>query len=363
MPLSSTVNYVPDIQVSTLAGSSTSGHVDGTGTSARFYSPTGSCVDYSGTYLYLVEQNTFPPRRIVIASGVVTSILTADTWESFIFGIACDDSGGLYFAGYTTVRFASSVQINANSPSTVIAGTGAYGSADSANGSSASFAYPRYLSLDFNYTSLYVADFENCLVRKMSTMAPYPVSTIAYLFSVVSVVTDETYLYAVAGGNYVIYRELLSSCTNSSFVISTVYAGRLGYRGHFDGSLLEASFYYTSSLSIDSESNLYVVEYNALRFVSASTSSVSTLAGLDTTSGYRDGNGSYALFTTYIGFAAVSSWSNPSTIFVSDMSNNRVRLLTCAAGLQLVFGACGRCLTFLVTFIFICAIRIDHTES
>src|SRR3989338_3854224 len=58
--------------VTTIAGSTTSGSTDATGTSARFYYPFGITTD--GTNLYIAEQNNHTIRKIVISTGVVTTI-------------------------------------------------------------------------------------------------------------------------------------------------------------------------------------------------------------------------------------------------------------------------------------------------
>ena len=57
--------------VTTLAGSS-QGSADGTGTSARFNSPRGITTD--GTNLYVAEFSNHMIRKIVISTGVVSTI-------------------------------------------------------------------------------------------------------------------------------------------------------------------------------------------------------------------------------------------------------------------------------------------------
>jgi hypothetical protein len=58
--------------VTTLAGTGSSGHVDATGTLAQFASPWGIATD--GVNLYVVEQIGETVRKLVIATGVVTTI-------------------------------------------------------------------------------------------------------------------------------------------------------------------------------------------------------------------------------------------------------------------------------------------------
>ncbi|VDA99153.1 hypothetical protein S1OALGB6SA_216, partial [Olavius algarvensis spirochete endosymbiont] len=56
--------------VSTLAGSGTEGHADGTGTTAQFYHPAGVAVDSSGN-VYVTDAHNHRIRKISPA-GVVS---------------------------------------------------------------------------------------------------------------------------------------------------------------------------------------------------------------------------------------------------------------------------------------------------
>ena len=103
--------------VTTVAGTGSSGSADNTtGTSASFNAPYGITTD--GTNLYVADYGNHLIRKIVISTGVVTTL----------------------------------------------AGTGSRGSADG-TGTSASFKYPRGITTDG--TNLYVADNSNHLIRKI----------------------------------------------------------------------------------------------------------------------------------------------------------------------------------------------------
>lgn len=102
--------------VTTLAGSSTYGGTNGTGTAATFDNPEGIATD--GTYLYVAEYGNNDIRRIDIATGSVTTL----------------------------------------------AGTGSSGSKDG-TGTSASFGYPADITTDGS--SLYVADTLYSEIRKI----------------------------------------------------------------------------------------------------------------------------------------------------------------------------------------------------
>ena len=102
--------------MTTLAGSTTSGSANGTGTAASFNYPVGLTND--GTNLYIGDLANNMIRKIVISTGVVTTV-----------------------AGSTTSGSAN--------------GTG----------TAASFNYPADIATDG--TSLFVSDMSNHMIRKI----------------------------------------------------------------------------------------------------------------------------------------------------------------------------------------------------
>ena len=102
--------------VTTLAGTGSSGSTNGTGTAATFYGPSGITTD--GTNLYVVDNSNHLIRKIVISTGVVTTL----------------------------------------------AGTGSSGSA---NGTETSASFDKPAGITTDGTNLYVGDSNNHLIRKI----------------------------------------------------------------------------------------------------------------------------------------------------------------------------------------------------
>jgi len=202
--------------VTTLAGTGSSGSANGTGTSASFNSPAGITTD--GTNLYVAEYGNHLIRKIVISTGVVTTV----------------------------------------------AGTGSSGSANG-TGTSASFNYP--VGITTVGTNLYVVDYSNHLIRKIvistgvvTTLAGTGSSgsvdgtgTSASFNNPVEITTDGTNLYVSDYGNHLIRKIVISTGA------VTTLAGT-GSSGSANGTGTSASFYSPTGITTDG-TNLYVSEY------------------------------------------------------------------------------------------------------
>ncbi len=159
--------------VSIVAGAAgVSGSADGTGPAARFYGPQGLAVDGSGN-LFVADTNNDTIRRIVLASGAVTTVAgqagaggSADgagnqARFSFPSGLAADMAGNLFVADTDnqTIR-----EIIAGGGVVTLAGqTGTAGAADAADGA-ARFNFPTGLAAD-GMGNVYVADTNNDTIR------------------------------------------------------------------------------------------------------------------------------------------------------------------------------------------------------
>lgn len=171
--------------VTTVAGSpGVCADADGTGSSAHFNLPHGITSD--GTNLYVTDGNACTLRKVLISSGVTTTIAgvsgtcaEADgtgTAAHFNqpFAVVYDGSANLYVSDYSGNKIrkvvVSSVVVSS------FAGSGSAGHADG-TGAAATFNSPYGLAYD-GVSNIYVADSSNDTIRKI-TVPGAVVSTVA----------------------------------------------------------------------------------------------------------------------------------------------------------------------------------------
>jgi len=257
--------------VTTLAGTGSSGSTDNsTGTSASFYDPREITTD--GTNLYVADTKNNLIRKIVISTGAVTTLAGTGsmgsangtgTSASFYYpqGITTDGTN-LYVAeeGNHLIR---KIVISTGVVTTV-AGTGSSGSANG-TGTSASFQFPGGITTDG--TNLYVGDYMNDLIRKIvistgvvttvagtgSSGSANGTGTSASFQNPKGVTTDGTNLYVADMFNHLIRKIVISTGA-----VTTV-AGT-GSQGSADGTGTSASFYRPTGITTDG-TNLYVADY------------------------------------------------------------------------------------------------------
>ena len=340
--------------VTTLAGTAgPSGSADspsGPGSAASFNIPSGLATD--GTNLYVADYGNDTIRKIVIASGAVTTLAgtveTAgfvDNTASFNYptGIASDGTN-LYItdSGNNTIRKI----IIATGVVTTFAGTaGISGSTDAPNGPPTSASFNNPVGVTTDGTNLYVADYGNNTIRKIviasgavttlagtgsagSTDAPNGPGTSASFDKPSDITTDGTNLYVPDYGNNTIRKIVIATGA------VTTLAGTAGTPGSTDapsGPGTSASFKSPNSITTDG-TNLYVSDTgnNTIRKIVIATGAVTTLAGTAGTSGSADspsGPGSAASFNNPSGLA-----TDGTNLYVADYGNNTIRQIVIASG-------------------------------
>lgn len=163
--------------VTTLAGATlgTSGSTDGTGTAAKFALPRGITTD--GTNLYVADTGNSTVRKIVIATGAVTTLAGGTFGSTDGMGSAAQfysptgittDGTNLYVADRlnTTIRKI----VIAEGSVTTLAGTGwgttGWGSMP-VNGTGTAARFGQSFGITTDGSSLYVAETLSALIRKI----------------------------------------------------------------------------------------------------------------------------------------------------------------------------------------------------
>jgi hypothetical protein len=228
---------LPGRSVTTLAGlAESSGSADGTGSAARFNSPSGVAVDSAGN-VYVADKNNFTIRKIgpgvavTTIAGVAGSAGTVDgtgsaarfgvlmggLFDSFPFGpagVTVDSANNVYVAdtwNYTIRKIALGNEV------TTVAGMArSSGNADG-TGSLARFNEPSGVAVD-GIGNVYVADAGNYTIRKMTP-----------------------------GG------------------VVTTLAGLAGHSGSADGTGSTARFNGPYGLAVDRAGNVFVADGNTIR--------------------------------------------------------------------------------------------------
>jgi len=340
-----TIRRISSGMVSTLAGTPLG--ADGTGTAAAFNNPDDITSD--GANLYVADFSNNKIRKIVVATGVVTTLAGTGT-----FGAADGAGSTATFNGpvgittdgtnlYVTDLFNYKIRKIVIATGMVSSLTGLASTASTAGvsdgpGSGAMFNAPGGITTDG--TNLYVVDANNYKIRKI-VIASGLVSSFTGAASAVSasgatdgpaasatfsgsggITTDGTNLYVADTNNNKIRRIVIAGGLVSSFTGATSTAGGCGA---VDGAATTMATF-CSPLGITSDgANLYVIDKNnnKIRKIGIATGQVSSVTGAASAvsaAGAMDGAGTTAEFNYPNGIT-----TNGTDLFVADTGNNTVR--------------------------------------
>lgn len=259
--------------VTTVAGTGELGYLDGTAATAKFYSPSGLAIDASGNILVADRGNNM--IRKITPAGVVSTFAgsgnagyadgtgTAATFNT-PSGVAFDAAGNLYVADYGNNLIR---KITAAGVVTTVAGSRAVGYANGL-GTAANFNKPGSIALDAA-GNIYVTEQNNNAIRKIST--DYTVTTFAGGPAAITLVGSPSAISIDATGNMFIADYDGRILKISAGKILTVLAGRSGTKGSTDGAGGSASFNNPQGIASDASGNVYVADFgnNLIRKVSA----------------------------------------------------------------------------------------------
>lgn len=314
--------------VTTLAGSGLQDFADGTGIAASFNSPRGIATD--GVSLYIADQGNSAIRRIIVATGVVSTLVQPAEGIESPAGIATD--GTSVFVADAQSNNLHKVDIATQAVSTLAGDDGGSPGSTDAAGGAARFSAPAGVAL--NAGVLYVADAGNDLLRKVavatgasSTLAGTVgsadgVGGAAAFTSPYDLTTDGRNVYVADTNNHTVRQ--ISIATGAV----TTLAGTPDRPGSGDGTGAAASFRFPSGITTDG-TNLFVSDTgnDTVRKIVIATGAVSTLAGTAGATGSADGAGSAARFHSPNGIT-----TDGTNLYVADSGNHAIRKIVIATG-------------------------------
>ncbi len=319
--------------VSTLAGSGASGAADGTGSAASFSFPAGIATDGKNLFVADTFGNTI--RKVVIATGAVTTLAGASASGSLDgigtaarfntpYGITiANDGSALYISDFANNSIRS-LDLATGTVAT-LAGATTAGSSDGI-GAAASFKGPRGITTDG--ANLYVADSGNHAVRKI-VIATRVVTTLAGSAATSGtadnngtsatfntpdgIATDGTSLYLADSAANNVRRINIASQAVTTMAGSTS-------AGAANGVGTAATFNAPSGITTDG-TTLYVADSknNLVRTIDIVSGAVATVAGSGS-AGHADGIGAAATFSQPTGIT-----TDGIGLFIADFANSSIR--------------------------------------
>jgi hypothetical protein len=323
--------------VTTVAGTVSSGSTDGNGTSASFRTPHGVAVDGSGN-VYVADTHNHIIRKVAPNGDVTTFAGTTGspgdtdangTSASFDnpYGVALDGSGNLYVADGENNKIR---KIAPNGDVTTLAGSGSYGSMDG-NGTSASFKTPYGVAVDGS-GNVYVADANNRKIRKIAPNGD--VTTLAGSGNAGSMDGNGT------SASFVLPFGITVDGLGNAYVAdgfgNTIR--KIAPNGDVTTIAGSVSFSNPFGIVVDDSGNVYVSETtsNKIRKITPN-GDVTTIAGSGS-QGSMDGDGTSASFYSPAGIALDAT----GNFYVADRFNNKIRKIITTASSTLTGDSTGQ---------------------
>ena len=270
--------------ITTIAGNGTLGFSGdgGQATAAAIHGANGVAVDASGN-VYIADYGNHRIRKVTVSTGIITTIAgggiggdggpaTAATLGN-IYGVGIDGSGNVYIADYSSAVIRK-VTVSSGIIST-IAGTGVQGyNSDGIAATAAKLYYPTGVAVDGS-GNVYISDSYNARIRKVTggIISTYTgngtggysgdggQATAAQILSPYGVALDASGNVYIADFN----NDLIRKVTTSTGIITSI-AGNYsnGFSGD-GGPATNAQIVQPTGVAVDATGNVYIADYGNAR--------------------------------------------------------------------------------------------------
>jgi sugar lactone lactonase YvrE len=314
-----------------LGASGMVGFTDGSGSAARFNNPAGLWFDGASS-VYVVDETNAAIRIVNVASGAVVTFAGAISHGS-VDGIGSAarffapqgltaDADNIYVAD-TNNDLIRKIVIATGTVTTIAGAAGQMGTSDG-KGGAARFNAPTAVAVSGE--TLYVADTGNHRLRRID-LTSGNVTTLVVSAAPGAAFSglDQPSCLAISGGHLYIGDFSQNTIYDLDLTKMTIdlLAGTLGVPGGADGVGVQARFLGPLGIAADGNGQLFVADStdDDVRQIDIATRAVTTLAGTSQSVGDGDGVAGAALFHYPSGIAA----DGVGDVYVADTANALLR--------------------------------------